>query len=493
MNKIKILASITLIMAAYATTSAQRMLNLDSCRALAINNNKGIKIAKEKIKKSQFDRKAAHTNYLPSISAAGSYMYNSRSLQLLSDENQAKFNSIGTTIHTQTQSAVSQQLQNLAQQNPQMAQLFGQVIGAFDMSNLGNAIGQSIVDAMATNTHHVWAGAITITEPLYTGGKITAYNKITSLAENLAESQLSTSTDELIQNTDLVYWQVVSLKNKMKLAKSYVDVLSKLESDVTRMKEEGVATTSDLLSISVKVNQAQTDLLRAENGYELSKMLLCQICGIDLNSDIVLQDEQIDDLPTTGIGYDKNIETALANRSELRSLRIANDIYTEKIKIARSAFLPTVALAGNYIVSNPSLFNGFERKFKGMFNVGIMVNVPIYHFGEGSYKINSAKAEATISRLNLEEIEEKVELQVNQCAKKSAEARKRLVMAEQNMNKANENLRCANLGFQEGVITISNVMAAQTAWLNANTEKIDAQIDVRMADINMRKSLGILR
>ncbi|MBR6287274.1 MAG: TolC family protein [Bacteroidaceae bacterium] len=488
MNKSKLFASLIVFLAANLLANAQRVLSLDSCRALAISNNKGIKIANEKIKKSRFERKAARTNYLPNFSATGTYMYNSRSIQLLSDENQAKFSNLGTTLH----SAVQGKMAGLAQSNP-MVELISPLLGALDMSELGNAFGQGIVDAFATNTHHVWAGAISVTEPLYAGGKITAYNKITELSEQLSQSQLNTTTDELIQNTDLVYWQVVSLKNKMALAKSYVDVLTKLENDVTRMKEEGVATSSDLLSIGVKVNQAQTDMLRAENGYELSKMLLCQICGIDINSDITLQDENMENLTIDCADYDMNYETAKANRPEIRSLKIANDIYAQKVKVVRSEHLPTVALAGNYIISNPSVFNGFERKFKGMFNVGVVVNVPIYHFNEGSYKVNAAKAEANISKLTLDEVEEKIELQVNQCTKKSQEAKKRLAMAEKNMNKATENLRCANLGFQEGVITISNVMEAQTAWLNANTEKIDAQIDVKMADVNLKKSMGILR
>ena len=62
-----------------------------------------------------------------------------------------------------------------------------------------------------------------------------------------------------------------------------------------------------------------------------------------------------------------------------------------------------------------------------------------------------------------------------------------------NLEKAEENLRYATLGFKEGVIATSNVLEAQTAWLSAQSEKIDAQIDVKLTEIYLKKSLGTLK
>ena len=65
-------------------------------------------------------------------------------------------------------------------------------------------------------------------------------------------------------------------------------------------------------------------------------------------------------------------------------------------------------------------------------------------------------------------------------------------MATKNMEKAEENLRYANVGFREGVITASNVLEAQTAWLSARSAKIDAQIDVKLTELMLRKASGHL-
>ena len=90
------------------------------------------------------------------------------------------------------------------------------------------------------------------------------------------------------------------------------------------------------------------------------------------------------------------------------------------------------------------------------------------------------------------EAREKIELQVNQQSFRVEEATKRLAMANAGIEKANENLRTANLGFSEGVITPTVVMEAQTAWLQAQSQKIDAEIDVCLSRVDMRKALGKL-
>ena len=82
---------------------------------------------------------------------------------------------------------------------------------------------------------------------------------------------------------------------------------------------------------------------------------------------------------------------------------------------------------------------------------------------------------------------------MNQAAYKVNEANKKLAMTQKNQEKAEENLRFANLGFKEGVIPTSNVLEAQTAWLAAQSDRIDAQIDVKLTEVYLSKSLGTLK
>ena len=160
--------------------------------------------------------------------------------------------------------------------------------------------------------------------------------------------------------------------------------------------------------------------------------------------------------------------------------------------ILKAGNLPQVALMGGYAVSNPNLFNGFEKKFAGVWNVGVLVRVPIWNWGDVAYKVRASKGLTTIANLELEEAREKIELQVNQSAFQVDEANKKLAMAMASTRKADENLRTANLGFREGVISSTTVMEAQTAWLQAQSQKIDAEIDVKLSQVNLQKALGTL-
>lgn len=476
-----------------ASASAQSVLTLDSCRALAIANNKSLKISTEKINASHYQRKAAFTNYFPKISAMGTYMRNQHEFSLLNDKQKGALSGLGTTL----QGGIQNGIQGAIQANPSLAQnpLFMQLVQALastDLANPLNAAGSSIVDAFRTDTRNIYAGAITLTQPLYMGGKIIAYNKISKYAEELAHTQHDSGIQDIILDTDQAYWQVVSLVNKKNLAESFLKLLQKLDSDIEKMIAEGVATKADGLSVKVKVNEAEMTLTKVEDGLSLSRMLLCQLCGLDLTTPIQLADEHLEDLNVKQTDTFVNLEEVYNNRPELKSLNLASQIYDQKVHITRSEILPSLALTGNYIITNPSTFNSFENKFKGMFNVGIMLQIPICHWGEGIYKTKAAKAEARIARYQLEDAREKIALQVNQSTFKVNEAAKKLSMAEKNMDKANENLRFATLGFQEGMIPPSNVLEAHTAWLSAQSEKIDAQIDVKLTELYLKKATGNL-
>ena len=470
--------------------NAQNVLSLDSCRALTLANNKELRISAEKISAAHYEKKAAFTNFLPKISAMGTYMRTEKEISLLSNDQKTAISHIGTAA----QGSIQETFQQLIASNPNMGQLLEPLAPLIPgIGSALNGVGQGLVDALHTDTRNMYAGALTLTQPIFMGGKIVAYNKITKYAEQLAESQHATGMQDLILSTDKAYWQVISLVNKKKLAESFLKLVEQLDSDVDKMIAEGVATKADGLSVKVKVNEAEMTLTQVENGLSLSKMVLCQLCGLPLETEITLEDENMKSLSLPAAEIESNVATALANREELRSLDLAGKIYDQKVNVTRAGFLPTVALTANYMVTNPSLVNGFERKFRGMWAVGAIVQIPIWNWGEGMYKVTAAKAEANIARYQLADVKEKVELQVSQATYKVNEAAKRLNMAEKNMEKADENLRYAKLGFMEGVIPTSNVLEAQTAWLSAQSDKIDAQIDVKLTEVYLRKAMGALK
>ncbi len=481
--------------------TAQQLLSLDSCRAMALRNNKQMSVSRVKQEVAANLRKSARTKYLPHINAMGGYEWTSREISLLSDEQKSSLKTLGTTVSTEMGGQIGEMMGQVPQTTWQALGLLGITPEGIQtglqnisgkMGGLLNGIGQKAVNALHTDTRNMFAGAVMVTQPVFMGGAIIAMNKMADLGEDMAANSLEARRQLTLYNIDQAYWQVVSLRHKQKLAQSYLDLVKKLDGDVQKMIKEGVATRSEGLSVSVKVNEAEMTVTKVNDGLVLSKMLLCQLCGLPINEQVTLADEESEDLGTVALNQQVDMQEVVENRPELKQLQNMVDMSRQLTNILRAGNLPQVALMGGYAVTNPNLYNGFQRKFGGVWNVGVMVRVPIWNWGDVAYKIRASKGATAIANLELEEAREKIELQVNQSAFRVDEANKKLTMAQASTRKADENLRMANLGFREGVISSTTVMEAQTAWLQAQSQKIDAEIDVKLSQVNLQKALGTL-
>lgn len=459
---------------------AQGAVSLDSCRNMAIRNNKEIQQSRARVEGAGYQRKEAKAAYLPSLDLEASYFYNQKNISLLAEDQ---------LLPTKTFNPKTQSYDFNLLTNPQT----GLPITTANGQPIPSTVAYLPKSAMTFNVHNVFAGALTLTQPIYMGGKIKAMNEITRYAEELARSMQDSKVEDVVYDVDAAYWQVVSLKAKQKLAENYVKLLETFDNDVKKMLNEGVATKSNLLNVDVKLNEANVDLTKVKNGVALSRMLLAQLCGAPINSEFVLEDEDKDTWAVTEGSEAYDLNDVYARRHEVRSLELAAKIYDEKAKVARASMLPQVAAVGVYSLMNPNSYNGYETKFAGAFSVGAMVKIPLWHWGGLTNKYKAAKTEATIKRLELADAKDKIELQVNQASFKNQEAWKTYEMTKKSLEKANENLRMAQVGFKEGVSTTSDVLAAQTAWLKANSEKIDAEIDVQLCNVYLSKVLGTMK
>ena len=486
------------------TMEAQQLLTLDSCRAMALRNNKQLGISRVKQEVAANLRKSARTKYLPHVNALGGYEWTSKEISLLNDDQKEALSNVGTSVSNMVGNKAGEVMgqvpveiwQDLAKMGftPEVIQQKLSETMA-PLSNMLNAGGQNVVNAFRTDTRNMFAGAIMVTQPVFMGGAIVAMNKMASIGEDLAANSAEAKRQATLYNIDQAYWQVISLRHKQKLAQSFFDLVKKLDSDVQKMIEEGVATRSEGLSVAVKLNEAEMALTKVNNGLVLSKMLLCQLCGLPLTEQVMLVDEERSDIVADGELATPTCDAALAStlRPELRMLQNTVDMSRQLTNILRAGNLPQLAVIGGYSVSNPNVYNGFQKKFGGAWNVGVLLRIPLWNWGDVMYKVRASKGATAIATLQLEEARELIDLQVSQSNFRVQEAMKNLQMAQSSTRKADENLRIANLGFSEGVISSTTVMEAQTAWLQAQSQKIDAEIDVKLSQVNLQKALGTLQ
>ena len=455
---------------------AQQVLTIEDCRRLAVENNKRLKIADEEVKASALKKAEAFTNYLPGVEGSGVYLRNQKKINLLEED---AYLPVGT-LENGSFTFRPDQLMTGADGTP--VAVNGQYVPK-DYALLPK-------DAMTVDDRNTALLQVGLTQPIYLGGKIRAYNQMAGLSEKLARSKRSQELQEVVLATDEAYWQIVSLSNRKKLADKYVETLQKFVHDVELMLETGVATKADVLSVRVKLNEGEMIRTKVENGLSLSRMLLNQLCGLPTDTLVTLV-EEVDDACMEEVG-EEDLERVYARRPEVASLQLAVDIYKKKEKIALSEYLPKVAFMANWVWTAPSFYDGISTKLSGMWSVGVGVQAPIFHWGASRKSLRHAKSQTNIMRYQLQEAKEKIELQVSQAEFKMKEVERKLSMARKNMERAEENLRFANLGFQEGTIPVLNVLEAQTAWLTANSDWIDARIDARLCKVYLEKAYGIL-
>ena len=483
---------------------AQNVYTLQQCRDLALLNNSQLRSSRLTADIADNTSKVAKTKYLPRVDVLAGYQHFSREISLLSDEQKSVFNNLGTNTFGQLGGKVVDNLSLLAQQgviSPQMAQQLGQLLSniATPLTQAGNNIGEKINEAFRTNTRNVYAGGIVVNQPIYMGGAIKASNDMAAIGKQVAENNINLKRQLVLYGVDNAYWLVISLKQKETLAIRYRDLAQKLNEDVKKMIREGVATRADGLKVEVAVNTADMQIARIQSGVSLSKMALCELCGLDLNSEIRLSDEDdaslFPTLPTktdncTSINTDSiSLEKA---RPELCLLQNAIDLSKQNTKLIQSLYRPHVLLTAGYSMSNPNLFNGFQNRFTDLWNIGITIQVPVWTWGENKYKLRASKTATSIAQLEMNDVRKKIDLEIEMNKLRLKDAKKQLITSHKNMEAAEENLRCANVGFKEGVMTVTEVMAAQTAWQTSRMAIIDAEINIRLAQTALQKALGEL-
>lgn len=463
---------------------------LSQCREMALASGTTARSQQELQLAAKYNRQAALAAMFPKISANATYMWNSKNPRLLANSTAFPFgtatvNPDGSSSFAWSGESVFGQLETAAQ-----GTVFEEPV-----SNLATNTGQHIADAyqaiydkLTLDVTHVVVAHVGVMQPIYVGGRLVNMYKIAKASENIAHIESEAKHDEIIYKVDEAYWRVVAVSKKKTLADQYYKLLCQLELDVKAALDEGIATQSDLLKVTTKRGEAEVKKLQAENGLTLSNMALAQVCGLPLSTAFILDEKGLSD--TALPGDSASTDAAVANRSEIQLLQEAEKIAKYNAKLAAAGLQPNIVASAGYIYTNPNADNGFSSKWdgKGFFSAGVVVNVPIAH-ADDILRYKAAKHAANAVALKTEETRELLTLQTTQANQKLAEAQQKIVLARLTQDNAAEVLRMAQESFDAGMITASELMQAQTAWLAAATDLVDAEAEAKTTETQLRKYL----
>ena len=468
--------------------------SLSDCREMALNASHNSEMRSEALEAARLNQQAAMAAMFPKVSANASYMWNSKSPVLLANQMQFDFgtarvgaNGMGSFEWSETSwmNQLDLDTRSLPDVNARVQTIStesGQMIAD---------VYQNLYRALNPDLTHVVIGQVGITQPIYVGGRLVQMYQIATTAKNIAEIEADSKQQDLLVKVDEAYWRVVSVEHKKQLAEQYYNLLVTLENNVQELSSEGLTTQQDLLKVKAKRGEAEVKKMQAENGLVLSKMALCQLMGLPLNTEFALEDKGLEEiqLHDTLAITDEMINA----RSEVQLLDQAERIAQANVRVMAAGLQPNIVAKASYIYSNPSAENGFSNQWKGtgFFSAGVVVNIPIVH-ADDILRYKAAKHEANIAGLKRDEVKELLTLQVTQANQKVLEAQQKVAMTELQVKNAEDVLRFAQEAFDAGMATASDLMQAQTAWLSACTDNLDAQIEAQVAETYYKRYTNTL-
>lgn len=467
-KNISILLFIFLICSMQGT--AQEHMTLQQAREMALGKNENLKVAGKYLEKAEAEKAAVKTMRLPAFSAMGMGIYQHKDIEM------------ELILPTQTPNPLTGQLEPNIMIDPST----GYPVMGPDGNPVFNMYAWLPLNISLSGAY---LAGVMLEQPVYTGGKISAGNKMASIGIEMAGENIELEQMNTIAESDNAYWMHISVLQKVKLAQQAVDMLTELVEKASDAHEVGMSSRNDLLKAQVEHNNAKLNLQKAKNGLELSRMNLCRITGLPLNTEIMAVDTAVPVQPPAELALK---DESISGRPEYQLLQKNVAMQEQNIRMAKADFLPTAGFQAAYSHIGGIEFSGTDFTNTSL-NVLASVKIPLFHWGEGAKKIKAAKIDKEIQELELEKNTQLLQLEAEQARLNVKLAWERIQMNETAVAQAEENLRVTRDNYEVGMETITELLMAQTNWQKAYSEWIDSKTDYKMKEIAWLKSTGNLR
>ena len=463
MKLVKYFLPLTLVLSAMPAMS-QTALTVEQCREMAVENNKKMAIAAENRRKAGFDVKSYKANYFPKLSATGNYLFTSSSMK-----KKISGNYLPTFVP-----------------DPATGQLVPNILTTVDGVPIFKEYAYFPDMDLELKLNGTYMAGLQLEQPIYMGGKINSAYKMSKIGAEIASLNEAKTRTDVILESDEAYWTYVQTLELAKTVRAYQDLVKHLLKDVENAFEAGLKPRNDLLKVQVKLNEAALQVMQAENGVRLSRMNLCHVIGLPLDTDITA-----DSIPDKVLQGDLPAPD-LTGRSEYAMLDKQVELKSQQVKLARSEFLPNIGVAGNFGYANGLKLNGDRLLDNTSFSAVVSVSVPLFHGFEGRNRVESSQSERNIAVLQRDELTEKMELEVQQARNAFEESKMEVLLTRRSLEQAEENMRESKDRYDAGMETMSDLLESQTMWQQAHSDLVRARTSAMLCETRYLKAAGRL-
>jgi len=436
------------LLTAYGTQTSAQTLTLDSCLALARKHNADIRTSQLEVLKAQEVKRQAFTKYFPQLQLGAFGYYAAEPL-----------------IRFGLEDIQSNDMRELLELIYEIAETSTDVKKELTLMKKGASVSGTVV------------------QPIFVGGRIVNGNRLAKLGVEAAELQATAKMRDVMENIESSYYLVTGLQQKVATLEAALNLIDSLDHTVDVALANGLVTKADALQVQLKRNEMLANQQMLTSGIRLSKRLLCQQIGIEYSDDIVFEETSSPSLPP--LNFNKTLQPD-SLRPEMQLLRINVEAEKLKKKMTIGEQLPQLAFIGigfygNIIKTDPSA-NGIAM---------LSLQVPLTAWWENAHKIhqhNIAIEEAQIMRDNYTNL---MSLEEEKAYSDMVDAYMLMKSDSSALDVAQENYRLANLNYEAGNATLSEVLQAHALLLqaeNAITDRRTTYVVARRRLLDLREN-----
>ena len=367
----------------------------------------------------------------------------------------------------------------------------------------GSATGAYVVPdidmmGMELRMRGTYMAGLTLTQPIYAGGKISAARRMARIGEEAAEEQQRMTRMDVVVEADNAYWTLVAVNGQVRMLESYAAQMDTLYTQTAAAVESGMAIENDRLRVEAKRSEIRYQLQKARNGADLCRMSLCRIIGAE---------RDVRPVPTDTLfqpSVPGELRADLDARPELRMLEQQVAVGEQRIRDARSEMLPSAGLSLGYTYYGNIKLNSlidagggnyvpYTQEFRdGLGLAMVAVKIPIFHWGESRKKVRKARYELQNAQLDLQKNTRLMSLEVEQAIRNVEDGYRMIQTAELALRQAEENLRVMRNRHTAQMAPLTDLLDAQSQWQQAASNRIEAQTQYRIYETEYLRATGQL-
>ena len=327
-----------------------------------------------------------------------------------------------------------------------------------------------------------YGASLTLLQPIYTGGRILENIRMAKYQQSLTTHQADLLLSSVCYQTDIQYWNTVARAELVQIAMDYRQSIASLVLTIRERVEVGLSDPQDLLMAEVKLNEADYQLLQAQSTFDTGRMALNSLIGVELKAETEVEDT----IPNVVL-QDSLLLYDGSSRPELMMAQNQIRIAQSAAKLTDSKYKPQLHIGIDGSYSSPGY--DFRTDMDPNYAVYAKLSVPIFEWGKRRNEKRASSWKVGMATDNLYKVTDYVNLEVQSAHTSLSQAMEQVRLTGNSLNKACDNERMAQERYNEGKVSIVEVIEAKNYRQSSQINYVQAKVSAQSYYSDLMKAL----